>query len=70
MESIGLSVQRHPHGQWPPFLTAALSFHSLLLARNQAATCSSVELKMALSIKLSTQQSMVVLLTTPTNSAD
>ena len=38
----------HPHGQWPHFLTAALSFHSPLLAPNEAATCCSVELKMAL----------------------
>jgi len=29
----------------------ALSFHSLLLALNEAGTCSSVELKMALSMQ-------------------
>ena len=63
----------HPHGQWLPFLTAALSLSlstlcSLHGTKQQPALASNW--KWAFPCKLSTQQLIVLLLTMLTNSAD
>jgi hypothetical protein len=42
----------------------------VFLALNQAATCSSIELKMALSMQTQHLVLIVIFLTTPTNSAN
>ena len=57
MESVELRIQRHvgtptwPVAAFPHSSTLSLSLHSLLLAWNKAATCSSIKLKMGLSMQ-------------------